>query len=91
MNPRILEEIGLGSSIVPLDRVGVDLPLVVDVIYHEDLKALDELTELHVEFAIVGNREVGDLLPKLFGPPSVIIAEGTIIKSVNTVRVSKGD
>ena len=91
MNPRILEEIGLGSAIVPLDRVGVDLPLVVDVIYHEDLKALDEFTELHIEFAIVSNREVGDLLPELLCPPRVIILEGTIVKSVNTVRVSKGD
>ena len=90
MNPRILEEVGLGSAIVSLDRVCVDLPPVVDVIYHEDLKAFDKLTQLHIEFAIVSNREVGDLLSELFGPPRVIIMEGTIVSAVNAVRVSDG-
>jgi hypothetical protein len=90
LNPRILEEVGLGSAIVPLDRVSVDLPLVVDVIYHEDLEAFDKFTQLHVEFAIVGNREVGHLLPELLCPPRVIVLEGTIVSAVNTVRVSDG-
>ena len=90
MNPRILEEVGLGSAIIPLDRVSVDLPLVVDVIYHEDLEAFDELTQIHVEFAIVGDCEVGDLLLELLCPPRVIVLEGAIISAVNTVRVSDG-
>jgi hypothetical protein len=90
LNPRILEEVGLSSAIVSLDRVCVDLPLVVDVIYHEDLKAFDKFTQLHVEFAIVGNREVRDLLSELVGPSRVIIMEGTIVSAVYTVRVSDG-
>ena len=91
MNPRILEKVGLGRAIVPLDRVRVDLPLVVDVVYHEDLEAFDKFTQLHVEFAIVGNSKVGNLLPEFLGPSSIIVLEGTIVSTVNTVRVSDGD
>ena len=91
MNPRILEKVGLGRAIVPLDRVRVDLPLVVDVVYHEDLEAFDKFTQLHVEFAIVGNSKVGNLLPEFLGPSSIIVLEGTIVSTVNTMWVSDGD
>jgi hypothetical protein len=68
--------------------VCVNLPQILYVVDHKYLEALLKLFEIHVEFAIVCDREIWDLLSEGLCPTDVIVMERTIICPIHTMRVS---
>jgi hypothetical protein len=46
LGTRYPKEITFGLAIIPTHSVGINIPSIVDIVYHEDLKAFNELRKL---------------------------------------------
>ena len=84
------KEIAFSLPIIPTDSVSINLPSIVDIVDHEDLKAFNKLWNLHEQLSIISHSINWHLKP-ICCPFGIIISPTSIELSLITMGVIDAD